>query len=815
MTTHTDLDNLGSPHDGSGALFVVDAHGGVLMCTGSVHELIGRSPAEVCGRPVTELLTAPEAWARLLPAAGVPDTECDTELRHSDGTAVPVRLRMQRMAAGGGPAGGLVVTATPRAVAERRKEDEALLRALFQQRHVGLAIHDLALQTTRLNVFPGTLELSTALEDLEVDPMHWGLEDVLLPKDAKALREQLRRVAETGEPLVDWVHSARRREAPDVKRLASFSAFRLHGAHDRPVGVAVIFTDVTQEYAARQRMELMHAAAERIGRSLDVARVAQELVDVLVSHRFADLAAVDLTHTVLIGQEPGEFRLGAPFRRIAVASTDGSWPPEIHPRGAGFRLRSLESDHLRRGTAVFRADLTSWREGLAGDLERSRLLLPDAAESFLSVPLIARGLVLGVLVMWRTAALPPYGLGDAGLAEELASRASLGLDNARRYTREHRTVEALQRSLLPPSITETSGVLTAGSYVPAGTTEAVGGAWFDVIPLSSSRLALVSGDVTGHGLNAAATMGRLRTAVQTLADLDLPPGELLAHMDDLVVRLGDVAPPHGEEEDGGVRGSAVGATCLYCVYDPVEGRCEMASAGHPPPVYAAPGAPAEVIALKPGPALGVDSMPFEPVGFAVPPGSVLAFFNEALISHPDGSAQERLGRLCSVLAADPGGRRTPTRTGRAILEELLVEPPGDDVTLLVARMRSLPPGSVATWEFPADPAVVARARTAVESQLQRWDLKHLAFTTELITSELVTNAIRYGGAPVGLRLIRDDTLVCEVSDPSQTQPRLRRARLSDEGGRGLFLVAQLSSRWGSRYTVGGKTIWAEQSLSEP
>ncbi|MFI8185866.1 SpoIIE family protein phosphatase [Actinacidiphila glaucinigra] len=811
MTTHTDLDNLGSPHDGGGALFVVDAHGDVLMCTGSVHELTGRPPAEVCGRPVAELLTAPEAWAHHLHAPGAAGAECDAELRHRDGTAVPVRLRVQPMTAGGGPPGGLVVTATPRAVAERHKEDEALLRALFRQRHVGLAIHDLALETTRFNLVPG-IDLPSEVGP-RVDPVEWSVEDVLLPKDAAALREQLRHVAETGEPLVDWVHSARRRGAADVKRLASFSAFRLHGANDRPVGVAVIFTDVTQEYAARQRMELLHAAAERIGRSLDVARVAQELVDVLVSHRFADLAAVDLTHTVLIGQEPGEFRLGAPFRRVAVASADGVWPREIHPRGAGFRLRSLESDHLRRGAAVFRSDLTSWREGLAGDVERSRLLLPDAAASFLSVPLIARGLVLGVLVMWRTAGLPPYGLGDAGLAEELASRASLGLDNARRYTREHRTVEALQRSLLPPSITETSGVLTAGSYVPAGTTEAVGGAWFDVIPLSSSRLALVSGDVTGHGLNAAATMGRLRTAVQTLADLDLPPGELLAHMDDLVVRLGDVAPPQGEE-DGTARSSAVGATCLYCVYDPVEGRCEMASAGHPPPVYAAPGAPAEVIGLKPGPALGVDSMPFEPVGFEVPPGSVLAFFNEPLISHPDGTAQERLERLCSVLATDPSGTRTPTRTGRAILEELLAEPPGDDVTLLVARLRPLPPGSVATWEFPADPAVVARARTAVESQLQSWDLKHLAFTTELITSELVTNAIRYGGAPVGLRLIRDDTLVCEVSDPSQTQPRLRRARLSDEGGRGLFLVAQLSSRWGSRYTAGGKTIWAEQPLSE-
>ncbi|MGW3245254.1 SpoIIE family protein phosphatase [Streptomyces sp. NPDC001070] len=813
MTTHTDLDNLGPPYDGSGALFVVDGHGDVLMCTGSVRELTGRSPESVCGRPVAELLTAPGTWSRFVLAAGARGAEGDAELRHGDGRPVPVRLRVHAMTAGGRTGGGLVVSATAVPVAERRREDEALVRALFQQRHVGLAIHDLALATTRLNLVPGSLERPPEA-GVRGDPRHLGLEDVLLPGDAAALRERLVRVAETGEPLVDWVHSARRQEAPDVERVASFSAFRLHGANDRPVGVAVVFTDVTQEYAARERMELLHAAAERIGRSLDVPRVAQELVDVLVSHGFADLAAVDLTHSVMIGQEPGEFRLGAPFRRVAVASSDGSWPPEIIPRGAGFRLRSLESDQLRRGTAIFRADLTSWREGLSGDPERSRLLLPDSAASFLTVPLIARGLVLGALVMWRTAAVPPFGTGDAGLAEEIASRAALGLDNARRYTREHRAVEALQRSLLPPSVTETSAVLTAGSYVPAGASEAVGGAWFDVIPLSSTRLALVSGDVTGHGLSAAATMGRLRTAVQTLADLDLPPGELLAHLDDVVVRLGGVAPVHGYEEEGASRTGAIGATCLYCVYDPVEGRCEMASAGHPPPVYAAPGAPAEPIGLKPGPALGVDSLPFEPVGFDVPPGSVLAFFNASLISHPGGSEGERMDRLRAVLAADIAGTRSPTQTGRAILGELLAEPPADDVTLLVARMRQLPPGSVATWEFPADPAVVARARTAVESQLELWDLKHLVFTTELITSELVTNAIRYGGAPVGLRLIRDETLICEVSDPSQTQPRLRRARLSDEGGRGLFLVAQLSSRWGSRYTAGGKTIWAEQPLAE-
>ncbi|MFD3454945.1 SpoIIE family protein phosphatase [Streptomyces sp. NPDC058691] len=801
-THHTDLRNLEPPHH-SGAVLVVDGHGRVVMCSEAVRELIGLPPEALCGRQVADLLADSAQW----PLAG---SHADLGLRHQDGTTVMVCMESRRMLAPGGE--GLLLNITPLPLALRRQEDEALVRALFRQQQVGLAIHGMDLTTTRLNLAPHPLG-HVPVEGDEAAAFSRGVEEELIPADAEAVRRQLQRVAETGEPMVDWVHSARLRSAPGRERAQSFSAFRLHTAMGRPIGVAVVFTDVTQEHAARERMSLLQAAAEHIGRSLAVSTVARELADVLVSRGFAGLAAVDLTQGVLIGQEPGEAGPGAGFQRVAVASADGRWPPDIHPLGATFDVPSLAEEHVRLGTAGLQPELARWRAGPVLASEEAQVLLPEAAESFLIVPLSARGLVLGTLMLWRTGAVAPFGHDDAALAQEIASRAALGLDNARRYTREHRTVEALQRSLLPPAVTETRAARTAGSYVPAGSTEGVGGAWFDVIPLSSSRLAFVIGDVTGHGLNAAATMGRLRTAVQTLGDLDLPPGELLAHLDDLVVRLGDVEPPP-EDGPGDAPPSATGATCLYCVYDPVAGRCEMASAGHPPPVFAAPGAPAEVVGVKPGPPLGVDSLPFEPVGFEIPPDSMLAFYNLPLLSQPDGTPAERLARVRTVLAADAAQTTTPTRTGRALLDDLLPGPPDDDVTLLVARMRPLPPGAVATWRFPADPAVVAEARTAVEAQLERWNLTHLAFPTELITSELVTNAIRYGSAPVGLRLIRDENLVCEVSDASQTQPRLRRARLSDEGGRGLFLIAQLSSRWGSRYTDTGKTIWAEQPLGD-
>ncbi|PJE98126.1 hypothetical protein CUT44_08880, partial [Streptomyces carminius] len=398
------------------------------------------------------------------------------------------------------------------------------------------------------------------------------------------------------------------------------------------------------------------------------------------------------------------------------------------------------------------------------------------------------------------------------------SRAALSLENARRYTAELRTVESLQRSLLPPEGADLGAAESAGSYVPAGTAAGLGGCWYDVIPLSSARVAFVIGDVAGHGLAATATMGRLRTAVQTLADLDLSPEELLTHLDDLVVRL-SATEPQPDRTDGDGSGGVVGATCLYCVYDPVTGRCVMAGAGHPPPVVTGPGGEARPVELSPAPALGVSGMPFEPVELHLAPGSVLAFHTSGLAARREDTADtaaadgdDRARPLHESVAAAVAAGHPPAEIGRTVLGRVLTEPPADDVALLVARVRALPEGATAAWRFTADPTVVARARQLATDRLTGWGLEELTFTTELIVSELVTNAVRYAGSPVELRLIRDKTLICEVSDPSQTQPHLRRARLTDEGGRGLFLVAQLAHRWGSRYTASGKTIWTEQPL---
>jgi anti-sigma regulatory factor (Ser/Thr protein kinase) len=332
----------------------------------------------------------------------------------------------------------------------------------------------------------------------------------------------------------------------------------------------------------------------------------------------------------------------------------------------------------------------------------------------------------------------------------------------------------------------------------------VGGDWYDVIPLPGARVGLVVGDVVGHGIAASATMGRLRTAVRTLADIDLPPDELLTHLDDIVTH----AAAERSDTTDDIRGE-VGATCLYAVYDPVAGTCSLARADHPAPILVRPDGTSGVVDVPAGPPLGLGSLPFEAAEVALPEGSLLALFTDGLLAA--GDVDERTDMLRHALT-QPSSSLNALCDG--VLRTLNPEPGGDDSTLLLARPRVFGEDRVATWDVPVDPAAVAEARQRARQQLDSWGLEHVAFVTELVVSELVTNAIRHAAGPVRLRLIRDETLVCEVSDGSSTSPHLRRARLHDEGGRGLFMVAELTQRWGTRYTRAGKTIWAEQTLME-
>ncbi len=421
----------------------------------------------------------------------------------------------------------------------------------------------------------------------------------------------------------------------------------------------------------------------------------------------------------------------------------------------------------------------------------------------------------------------PFDDDDLSLAEQLSTRAAVCLDNARRFTRERATVLALQRALLPRRLPEQNAVEAAYRYQLAE--GAAGFAWFDVIPLSGARVALVVGEVAGHGLRAAAAMGRLRTTISNFSALDLPPEEILAHLDGLVRQFaGEQAEQAGDDVTqslGDIVGDVVGGvafgraddvvtgtTCLYAVYDPTSQRCSLASAGHLAPAIVGPDCTVELPHVSAGPPLGRGRPPFETTELSLPEGSRLVLYTGGLLANDPGDPRTGTQRLRQALEADPG--RTAEDACAAALSALPHGQHREDVIVLAVCTRALPAGHLVCWDLPADPAAVCRVRAQAVRQLSAWNLSELSFNTELIFSELITNAIRYGAEPIQVRLLLDRMLICEVSDASDVSPRPRRAAVTDEGGRGLFLVAQLSERWGTRYTRRGKVIWAEQLLDQ-
>ncbi|WP_345034159.1 SpoIIE family protein phosphatase [Streptomyces sannanensis] len=626
-----------------------------------------------------------------------------------------------------------------------------------------------------------------------------------LPMDAEG-----RHVALLGleEGIVELIGSGR--TATDELHMA---ADRLLAVNVRPTapfgqaGSVVTLRDTTELRAlsgkaevARERLKLLYDAGVRIGTTLDVEHTAEELAEVAVP-RFADVVTVDLLDPVLHGEEPPE--ASTEMRRTAVVGLQGDHP--LYPVGELIRFvpTSPRGAGVAGGHPVLEADLSATQSWRAQDPARARGILDQGIHSLIAVPLRARGVVLGMAGFWRAQASPPFNEEDVSFAEELTARAALSIDNARRYTREHTMAVTLQRSLLPRVVPEQSAVEIAHRYLPAQA--GVGGDWFDVIPLPGTRVALVVGDIVGHGLHAAATMGRLRTAVHNFSTLDLPPDELLSHLDELVVHI-DTHEGTREQEWQGI----TGATCLYAIYDPVSGQVTAATAGHPGPAVVRPDGTVSFLEMPVSPPLGLGAgLPVETAELTLPEGSTLVLFTDGLIESRDHDPDAGLAALRAVLT---GPTRAPEETCAAVIDAMLPARPSDDIALLVARTRRLDPAQIAEWDVPPDPAAVSPVRSACSRRLADWGLEHIAFTTELILSELITNAIRYGTEPIRVRLLHDRSLICEVSDGSSTSPHLRRAETTDEGGRGLFLVAQFAERWGTRYTARGKIIWTEQAL---
>ncbi|MEU9987193.1 SpoIIE family protein phosphatase [Streptomyces sp. NPDC048045] len=601
------------------------------------------------------------------------------------------------------------------------------------------------------------------------------------------------------------------REATDE---VHFAGGRLLAVNQRPTdraggprGTVVTLRDSTELQAVsgraevtRERLELLYDAGLGVGTTLDAIRTADELAQVAVP-RFADFVTVDLADAVLHGEEPAP--TATDMRRVAVVGIRDDHP--LYEKGR--LIDFLPSTPQARGYGAGRSELvtslataTGWR---AQDPKRAQQIIDFGIHALIAAPIKARGVVVGMVNFWRSKR-DAFDEEELSLAEELVARAAVSIDNARRYTREHAMAVTLQRSLLPRALPEQSALDVGYRYLPAHS--GVSGDWFDVIPLPGSRVALAVGDVVGHGLHAAATMGRLRTAVHNFSTLDLPPDELLSHLDDLVGRIDQ------DEALADEAAEIAGATCLYAIYDPVSRRCVIARAGHLSPALVHPDGSATFPDVPAGPPLGIGGMPFRTAELEIPEGSQLVLYTDGLIEDRRRDLDVGMELLRRALEGHPD--RPPEESCQAVLDELLPGRPKDDVALLIARTRALPPENVADWDVPHDPAAVSGMRGAVSEKLEEWGLAELGFGMELVLSELITNAIRYGSEPIHVRLIRDRTLICEVSDGSSTSPHLRYAATTDEGGRGLFLVSQMTERWGTRYTPQGKVIWAEVALPD-
>ncbi|CAL9657361.1 hypothetical protein SUDANB15_06823 [Streptomyces sp. enrichment culture] len=774
---------------------VIAADGTLARWSEGARLLLGHTPEEVVGRPAAELLAD---------RADMPRPPMNTRwsgslvLRHRGGGTVTVWvLAHHRQPADGGPGDWLAVT--PLEVEEHALPDDPLVRLAVFQSPCATMVFDRRLRLRGIN------DAMADLLGLPADQLR-GLKptDIGGRPQHSELEQHLDRVLRTGRPHdMQTYMKATGEERPHawLARLAP-----LTDGSGRVRGVCVTAHDFTEQFRARERLQLVNEASIRIGTTLDVTRTAQELAEVCVP-ALADFVSVDLLEPEEPGGEPvGPLALPVSLRRVAHHSLTPGNPESVADVGevVVYPAAAPQADSLIAGHSVVASvesgDLDPW---LAVDETRARQVRRFDVHSMLSVPLQARGTTLGVAAFTRFRRPDAFDHDDVLLAEEVTARAAVCIDNARRYSRERETTLALQRSLLPRTLPRTAAVEAATRYLPAARS-GVGGDWFDVIPLSGMRVAMVVGDVVGHGIQASATMGRLRTAVRTLADIDLAPDELLTHLDDLVQHLS-----HEWGSDTGP--GEVGATCVYAVYDPVSRRCTLARAGHLPPVLIPPGGPARQLDLPSGPPLGTGGLPFESAEFELPENTVLAFYTDGLITPPARDMEVGQALLREALSNASGSL---DETCDRVLHTLL-SPGGahDDVALLLTRTHGLPSSQVATWDIPADPALVAPIRKQVLDQLADWALTEASFTAELVVSELVTNAIRYGAPPIRLRLIHDaSTLICEVSDTNHTAPHLRRAKTWDEGGRGLLLVAQLTQRWGTRHTADGKTIWAEMAL---
>src|SRR5579859_74998 len=553
---------------------------------------------------------------------------------------------------------------------------------------------------------------------------------------------------------------------------------------------------------AVMRKQMLDDTFTRIGDTLDIDHLARELIDALVPH-FCNAADLLLLESLMGNDElPSDGPEGKlPLRRIALSHDrkDQAWEAAF-PTGEILRYPANTPYYNCMDTAkpVLETTITesqaskiakAWRRKPVGKL------LSNA--SMLMLPLVARGTMLGFFACTRQEGFRRFDAYDMDIGMDFASRASVFIDNARRYSREHATALTLQRSMLPTGLSAPSSVEVRHRYLPGSKLIEVGGDWYESIALPGGRVALVVGDVAGHGVRAAVTMGRLRTAIHTLAMLELPPAESLQQLDDLMQELGEQEPHF--------------ATCVYAIYDTVEGTCELASAGHLPPLLVRPDGTSEFLDVSPAPPLGIGASPIASRILRIDDGSLLVMYTDGLVEKRTEDIDQGLAGLKKIFG--PGSPDEPLEDlCRRTLAGVYDDHQRDDIAILIARLRRIGADRHVSWNLAPKLTAARRARTLIRRPLKQWGLSELTPLAELVVSELVTNAVRYAQSKISLRLVLEGGLFCEVVDDSAALPRLRQAGDHDERGRGLQVVSQLSQRWGTRRTGAGKVVWCELAV---
>jgi serine phosphatase RsbU (regulator of sigma subunit)/anti-sigma regulatory factor (Ser/Thr protein kinase) len=544
--------------------------------------------------------------------------------------------------------------------------------------------------------------------------------------------------------------------------------------------------------------------------TLDFGDLAEKFISRLVPH-FCNGADILVLESLVGENEYPEHGPDAtnPLRRLAVShdQRDTAWNAAL-PAGEILRYPD-DSPYVQCITSGQPVLEQAFSPEAARKLARAwrrkpvTRLLSDA--SMLVLPLVAKGATLGFFCCVRDPGFRRFDAYDLQIGMDFASRAAVFFDNARRFKWEHATALTLQRSMLPTGLSAPSSVEVGHRYLPGSALE-VGGDWYESIKLPGARVALVVGDVAGHGVRAAVTMGRLRTAIQTLAMLELPPTESLQQLDVLMQSIGEREPHF--------------ATCAYAVYDAVSGEIELAIAGHLPPLLVHPDGTSKMLEVSPSPPLGASELAVEGQGeihtqrFPVDDGSLLVLYTDGLVESKDRDITDGMDRLRDAFA---------TVSPTAPLEELCktsldgvyADAQRDDIAVLIAKLRRIPEDNRCSWDLECEETSVRQARHLIRDPLKRWGLEDLQPITELLVSELVTNAIRYAKGDIRLRLVKEpESVVCEVHDTSPALPRVLQVDKDAENGRGLHVVAQLANRWGARRTHSGKVVWCEQTIPE-